>query len=415
MKKRIFIVQTFMLCSLCACSLGREMKDAGNINLDSENTIQSTDHSSQEDSVLRKIEECINNYSDDVSTIKKAEYEHLVMKETEFVRCPDFESVGVYIIRTPDISVEESIEVIKNWLGQNGFSVDLNHELYAATFDIAGTDEDSYPLVMSHIDEFTDGNYFFVNTNECQIQMIGANIYSMSNGVISAYVNSGKHAGLDAMGVYSENIVDEGFVDVMSDKSYELLNGSVSIGDAAKKIKEYFEKGTPYLAPIGIEVDVPYVRVFEIGDIYGYQFNVRRIYKGVPFAFGDWGSYREINSEQRIDFDTKYAYTITGNVDAYAGYSNNSVFEPIIDNQEAIVPLTKACEILDDFVGEQMRISVQRVAFEYCGIENYELNTITEYPCWSFEGRNSADGRIYVFYVNAVNGDVFFHSYVPEK
>lgn len=416
MRSRFFVAVFFLMLFLCSCSFNS--KNQSNVSVDQDQSNITTidlDTAQYSDSFVT-IEKCRNDYEDTVSYIQNSELKHLKMKDAVFSSFPDFDSVGEFIVRTPDISVDESIEVINNWLTQNGFTIDLERDLYAATsqFYDEGNDGIPYPHVMAHINDLDNGNGFFINTNKCHIQMGGANIYSMSNGVITSYVQSEGAAGLDAMGVYSDNVVSEGYVAEMADRSYELLNGPLTIGKAADNVKRYFENGTPFLGPEGIEVDVPYVRVFTIGDIYGYQFNIRRVYKGVPFAYGDYGAYRE-NGEQRVDFDTKYAYTISGNVDAYTGFSNNCIFDPIVEPQKEIIPLAKAVEILDEYVGNQISIAVRKVDFEYCGIEKYDSNTITRSPCWSFEGKNSSDGRTYVFYVNALNGDVFFHSYVENK
>ena len=416
MKNKISIA-VVLLFLLCSCSFNSEKQRTVTTNQNMENLNSEKEGSTECSENLMLIEECRNSYEDTITYIRNHEYKHLKMKDTVFSPFPDCESVGEFTIRTPDISVNDSIEVVKNWLDQNGFTIDLERDLYAATnqFFNEGNEDNPYPNVMTHINDLDNGNGFFINTNKCHIQMGGANIYSMSNGVITAYVKSKGASGLDAMGVYSENVVDEGNVDDMAERSYELLNGSVSIGDAADNVKRYFENGTPFFGPDGIEVDIPYVRVFSIGDIYGYQFNIRRVYKGCPFAYGDYGAYREENGEERVDFDTKYAYTISGNVDAYVGFSNNCVFDPIVELQKEIIPLSEAVEILDDYVGNQINIAVKKIEFEYSGIENYASGIITRCPCWSFMGRNSADGRTYVFYVDALKGNVFFHSFVESE
>lgn len=362
-----------------------------------------------------KIDEYKNTYSAVVADIQNIEYDHLNFRKADFLSFPDCEHVDKFMLHTPDISVNESIDVIRKWLSDNGFNVDLEHELYDASGQLGLEDDESYPLVFQHLDELDNGNGFFIDTNECHLQMGGANIYSMSNGVITSFVGSEEKAGLDAMGVYSENIVAEGYVDEMADSSYELMNGPVYIGEAAAKVKEYFEGGTPYLGPVGTEVDVPYVKVFGIGDIYGYEFNVRRVYCGVPFAYGDYGTYRTYNGQQQIDLDIKMAYTITGEVDAYTGYSNNCDLDPIILNQESMMSLLDAMETLDDFIGNQMKIEVRKVALEYCKTWDDVSEISTVFPCWCIEGLNSSDGRIYVFYIDVLDGNILYHSYTEQE
>lgn len=422
MKKNTVLCITLSLVFTCSCSFGtgREASEAstmGNAKLTEENTLDESNSSMkpskldskyQDDMVV--LTEYASQYIEETSMIKGAEYQHLEMKNTVFIDFPNCKTVGEFVLSYPEISVDDSISVIKTWLEQNGLSVDLNQELYAVTSEVEW-ENDFYPHVMPHIHELSNGNGFFINTNQCHIQMGNANIYSMSNGKMTACVKSDGLAGQDAMGDLSENVVEEGYVKDLKNQSYELLNGQISIGDAADAVREYFKNGTPYPNADGIEVDVPYVTVFSLGEIYGYRFIVRRIYKGVPFAYGDFGAYRESNTEQRIALDIKVAYTITGDVDAYVGASYNSEYTPICEIQDSIISVSKATEILDEFVGNQMKLPIQRVAFEYCMIEEYATGVETIYPCWSFEGVNNVDGRIYVFYVNALTGAVMYHSY----
>ena len=388
----IFLAIIFIVVPLCSCA--------------SEN--------SNDNSGMVTIEKYKSSYSEDASVIKNRAYQHIDMQKAVFSPFPECDHVESFISDVPDVTVEESLSIIKKWLDDNGFTVDLEHELFAATSQFEGENGNHYPLVMPHVNELNDGNGFFINTNQCHIQMGRANIYSMSTGVISKYVKSEKAAGLDAMGAYSENVIAEGLVEELSGCSYELLNGPVSIGDAAETVKEYFEKGTPYLNPKEISIEVPYVKVFAIGDIYGYEFNVREVYGGIPFAYGDYGVYRE-DEYRPISLYIKKAYTISGNIDAYTGNSSNSVFTPIIEPSQDITPVSRAAEVLDNFVGNQMKIEIQNVGLEYIGITDTTNDTVKMYPCWSFKGYNSSDGRTYVFYVNVLGGDVFYHSFIESE
>lgn len=352
------------------------------------------------------------SYEEEIEIVQETNYQHLAFDEAIFSPFPECTTVAIYSIVYEDVSVEESLSIIKDWVNYYGFTVDYDTELRAATTEISSGDaEDPYPLVIPNLTDLSNGNGFYLNTNECFIQMGGGNIHSMSDGRISSYLEVDSKCGLDAMGIYSENVVNEGYVSDLKDVEYQLLDGPVSIGDAANNTKIYFENGTPYFGPSGMEIEIPYVRVFSIGDIYGYVFNVRRVYNGVPFIYGDYGVYGE-NESYTVILDIKMAYTITGEVNAYTGTSNNCSLIPLTEETKNIIPLRDAVNILDSYIGYQMSLEIRNIDYQYCVIRINDDEIAN--PCWCFEGYNNSDGRMYVFFVNSINGEVYFHSYIEE-
>jgi hypothetical protein len=160
-------------------------------------------------------------------------------------------------------------------------------------------------------------------------------------------------------------------------------------------------------------IDVPYVSVFSIGDIYGYNFNVRRVYKGVPFLYGDFGTF-QAPEDYHIDWDIKKAYTIDGNVDAYVGFTQGFEFEDIIGPQTQIISLETATDILEEFLAKQMKIEVYDVSFMYVTIEEVSTMNRTVYPCWVYTGHNNSDGRNIRCAVDSINGEVFYYTYLDQ-
>ena len=124
MRSRFFVAVFFLLLFLCSCSFNS--KNQSNVSVDQDQSNITTidlDTAQYSDSFVT-IEKCRNDYEDTVSYIQNSELKHLKMKDAVFSSFPDFDSVGEFIVRTPDISVDESIEVINNWLTQNGFTID---------------------------------------------------------------------------------------------------------------------------------------------------------------------------------------------------------------------------------------------------------------------------------------------------
>ncbi|MBQ6272569.1 MAG: hypothetical protein IJK65_12730 [Clostridiales bacterium] len=359
-----------------------------------------------------------SEYSKSVQTVSGTEYKTMDFSRCEFGNVPETTDVGIYKVKDLDITPEESLATIEAWLSSEHIeNVDLKTELRDVSSQYPRNENMDppyfYTAVFDHYPDFETGNGFLINTPDCHIQMGGYNIYSMSNGVITRYVNSGKRAIYDIVGDYSQTVIEQGNVVDLKDKSYQLLNGEVKIGDAADTVKKYFEKGTPLTGPEGMTIDVPYVSVFSIGDIYGYTFSVRRVYKGVPFIYGDFGTF-QAPEDYQIDWDIKKAYTIDGNVDAYVGFTQGFEFEDIAGPQTQIISLETATDILEEFLAKQMKIEVYDVSFMYVTIEEVSTMNRTVYPCWVYTGHNNSDGRNIRCAVDSINGEVFYYTYLDQ-
>ena len=106
---------------------------------------------------------------------------------------------------------------------------------------------------------------------------------------------------MDALGVYSDNIVTGGAVQTLEDQSYKLFDRDTTVKDAAKMVQEYFNEK---MSDHNVTTDIPQVEVFSLKDKYGYDFFVRRNYKGVNFAFADYGG-RNVDGDYEIVEDMK--------------------------------------------------------------------------------------------------------------
>lgn len=364
------------------------------------------------------ISEYQNEYSDDINAIKKIDYGKLDFDDCEFVSIDGIETIGIYRLYSESIGAEESIDVIKKWLVNIGQDdIDLEKELRDASGQYEAGDGDypyNYPAVLNYYPEFDSGTGFFINTKECYIQMGNAGIYSMSDGSITEFLNLDTLAAMDALGVNEENIVDKGMVSEKGSDVWELPGGSVSIKDASETARKFFEAGTPYKNPDGITVDVPEVNVFTLNDKYGYAFTIRRVYKGVPFAYASTGTRTYYSSEYEILEDMKTAYVINNErVAAYTGYIDGEQIEALTDEQTEMISLSSAVTVLDKFLGSQVRQEVSRVSLVYCTVSD-EIGNKIAYPCWEFDSLNQTNSQVMRLYVNALSGDVYFYSYVEE-
>ena len=365
------------------------------------------------------LSEYQSQYEEEVNEIKESSYDNISFQNSEIMPLHGVEKVGVYRLYSVDMGVDESIETIGNWLKEIGCEdINLETELRDASGQYERNEGRKYPYdypaVYDYYPEFDSGRGFFVNNNQCYIQMGSDGIYSMSDGTITAFLGLDGLAAMDALGINEENIVEKGSTSEKSDEIWELADGELSVGDGAKAVKDYFEAGTPRQNPSGISVDAPQVEVFALDDKYGYAFTVRRIYYGVPFAYAATGARTYHSSNYEIMEDAKKAYIINHDtVAAFTGYADAEQLEGLIEEQTEIMSLKDAVSLLDDFLAANVKLEVYKAGLVYCTCKDDGGNQIV-YPCWQFEGMNAANTQMMRAYVNVLSGDVYYYLYVEE-
>ncbi|MDE6529919.1 MAG: hypothetical protein K2K96_04010 [Lachnospiraceae bacterium] len=358
-----------------------------------------------------------SQYRNEISEIKETSYDTISFQDCEVMPLEGIEKVGVYRLYSVDMGVDESIEIIENWLKEIGREdIDLETELRDASGQYERNESREYPYdyqaVYDYYPEFDSGHGFFVNTNQCYIQMGSDGIYSMSDGSITDFLGLDSLAAMDALGVNEEIVVDRGSISEKSDTVWELADGEMTVGDAARVVKDYFEAGTPRQNPPGISVDIPEVEVFALEDKYGYAFRVRRVYYGVPFAYAATGIRTYYSTDYEIMEDIKTAYIINHDtIAAFTGYVDAEQLEGLIEEQTEIMSLKDAVSLLNSFFAANMKLEVRKVGLVYCTYVDATGNQIA-YPCWQFEGMNTTNAQMMRVYVNVLSGDVYYYSYV---
>lgn len=364
------------------------------------------------------ITEYQNRYENEIIEIKGSKFQNIIFQDCEIMPIEGIDTVGIYRLYSENMGVDETIEFIKGWLKNIGCDdIDLEKELRDATGQYEGSNEEypyDYPAVFDHYPDFDSGRGFFLNTNRCYIQMGSGGIYSMSDGSITAFLNLDGFAAMDALGINQENIVDKGMVSQLSDNVWDLADGEMSIADAAEIVENYFEAGTPKENPDNISIDAPEVEVFILGDKYGYAFKVRRVYKGIPFAYAATGTRTYYGSDYEIIEDMKRAYVINHDrVSAFTGYSDAEQLEPLMEEETDIISLKDAIMMLDDFLAANVRLKVSKVGLVYCPHVDKSGNKVV-YPCWQFQGINQTNNQLMRFYINVLTGEIYYYSYVEE-
>lgn len=372
------------------------------------------------------IKECNANYQKDISAIKQKENKMLDFSDCKFEPIDEVKSVSVLQEQILDVTPEQSVNTIKQWLKDiHKEDINTDKEIRDASGQYPNNDVDEntdssdyWPAVADHYPDFKTGSGFFINTNQCHIQM-GAGIYSMSDGAITRYLGTNGMAGLDALGSNSEDVKAEGFVSEMKDQSWELLSRKVTVDEGAKIAKRYFEEGKYFPVAQGVTIDVPEVSVFALKNKYGYDYTIRRKYEGIPFAYGDYGQ-RNLYDGYQVTPDVKHAYVVNDQtVSAYVGQSESNSLKKIGKEQDSIIDCKKAVSILQKSMATELKINVKRVAFVYCkcafGEEQNETPDYYAFPCWEFQGENSNNQEYLHLYVDALTGAVYMYGNQIEQ
>lgn len=355
-------------------------------------------------------------YQADITQVQKTSYQKLNFDQCVFADLPDNDSVSVMDAGSKGVSVDESISVIKNWLADIGQeNMDFDKELRDASGQLERNDSQNYPYdypsVVEHKGELVSGHGFFINTNTCYIQMGMNGIYSMSDGTITKFLGETSFAAMDALGENEGQIVVEGTFDEMEARSYELLSGKVSVGEAAQMVKKYFEAGTPFPAATDIGIDIPYVSVFSLGNKYGYAFRLRRTYQNIPFAYTFGGSRRNESAEAVFE-DDKTAYVVNGKtVSAYTGDNEAQPFHVLMEEKD-ILSLEDAMKLLDSELAAELQVEVKNVGLAYCNVsldEEKGINIV--YPCWALDGLSRNNDRRIRIYMDVLTGSLYMYTY----
>lgn len=293
------------------------------------------------------ISEYAERYKAEIQTVRATEYKNLNFADCDFQEFPNMNHVELLVAEKHGISVQESWDTIKQWLADIGreASIDMEKEVRVVSPQLGLDANGNYFLFYEHMDELESGAGAHIMSNLCHIQITENGIYSMSNGKITEYLGEESGAINDAMGEYAENVVEAGPLSELQNKKYKIIDGEMTVGEGAEIVKSYFSEGTPFPCEESVEVDVPEATVFRLGDVYGFDYMVRRVYDSVPFAYMDHGNY-QLYDGNLVSADIKHAYVAdSSGVAAYAGYNEAEHLKPLT-TEEQILGLEKSMEIM---------------------------------------------------------------------
>lgn len=189
---------------------------------------------------------------------------------------------------------------------------------------------------------------------------------------------------------------------------YPLIDGEISIADAAKKANELMTNLAEQCDDDMYERSVCAVKVVDIGEgCFGYNFTVTPVVDGIRYAFADTrsdegGAY--FFTEQDGDGSGSGDYAAMIESGKLCSFTNSGGWKEKIpiDVHNSIVPLKTAAENAAKMLSGEMNFKAKSVTLVY-DIKGGSDDLV---PCWRFVLENSPDReKYYHVYVNAITGE----------
>lgn len=189
--------------------------------------------------------------------------------------------------------------------------------------------------------------------------------------------------------------------------AYHLVDGDVSIADAAKTVNDYLAEVQNLIDDGGHKLTAAAVRVEDIGNgNYNYYFSVTPDVDGIKFSFydtrckdifatyGDSGFALAGGKAEMFKSDDIYSMYFEALWDE----------ETPVETYYSIVPVDTAAEMAAKILASNMSFNAESVTLIY----EADSTTNELFPCWRFLLQNVANPeKYYQVYVNALTGNTW--------
>ncbi|MCD8150065.1 MAG: hypothetical protein LUE92_11025 [Clostridiales bacterium] len=356
-------------------------------------------------------------YEADAASLRAEEYVNLDFSDCKFEPFPEGEELSVMAITIPEITTGEAWEMIENWLDYAGQEeeVDLKTDVIVVSErpGTLGTDENAeyYPFYdnLSSLETLQYGEGAFLSTDTAYISLVDGGLNAMSTGKISSYLNNGTTASADCFGDNTAGVVTSSALNELEAESYPLPGGSLSIREGADLVNTFYESGILFPAfADGISNTIRTVNVFRLGnDVYGYDYQVSRTYKGVPFV---WNA-RNMNYFYRgswfVETDDAHAYVIdsTGIAASYSNYIGSNEVTALLTETD-LISLTEIAAQLSQKLALQASAVIKNTELVYVRIDEPDADHEVKYvlPCWHFSGQSMRSDEEIEIFADALTG-----------
>lgn len=357
---------------------------------------------------------------------------NLIFADDFNAELPDINSFQTFELkRKPNLSGQELFTLFDETV-EKYFPKLFNNEEKDLLYDINGIDNngnflegnfnDNKDKILN--DEVPVPSFFFIS-KKAMMQMD-------PNGGVQTITGSAAFdlddMEYDTIGMYSaadENRVIEkihipinGFE---NESSYHLLNGNESLDEAMNYTKTFLNNEFDYgIAHPDLIADITDAWVVDMDNgIYGYHFWLTSTYNDIRFdtypmkdAIGFSG---DMSTCKSYDIYPGYAFMIEKDkLDSIMAYGYKRAYDiENIQTQELKITYDNAVEILSKSISSVVNMEINRAEFVYTPYEvnQYDNNKLIVDAAWKFSAKNRNDNLGYIFYVNAVTGEVDYYTY----
>lgn len=192
-----------------------------------------------------------------------------------------------------------------------------------------------------------------------------------------------------------------------STDAYPLVDGEISIADAAKKANALLAEMAEQCGDDMVERVVCAVKVVDIGEgCFGYYFTTTPVVDGIKYAFSDTrgGEGAHFSSEEGGDQSGSGDHAIMIESGKLHSLTNSGGWKgkTPVDVRDSIVPLKTAAENAAKMLSGEMRFKAKSVTLVY----DLKGGSDDLVPCWRFVLENALNHeKYYHVYVNAITGE----------
>lgn len=373
-----------------------------------------------------ELSEIRKNFSNICERMRNNDYGNLNFVNAEF-SCPEINEVSELSQKTLSGKSTDEIydffsEAVDMLTGNKYTDEEKKYEIRFVDADWRG--EGRYPYNCPNIDEYkngleTDYPWPTIDNENYFIDMLLGSIRGFDNGALMRYDEVDRNSCAMYWMIQGNDKHHTKFYtsDLTRDDKYPLLNGEISIADAAKFAQNYLDntKFTSY------EGNIPKPRIVSanIVDIgkgkYGYDFITVLEYNGVLFDHPDNNGFDLGVIRVETDYDKNSYANFSGHIDMIETNNINhflSVASCIEitdgDPQTRVITPDSAAASLSEFLSSGMNFSVTQVSMAWLPLSEEDVTKDAPiYPCWKF--KMLANGEIYHTFVNMLTGEIYLY------
>ncbi len=423
--KRTKLIASITICMallLTGCNTSSTTSSGGNGSVETVNS----DAYFADNSVERKtLPEICESYESDIEAIKNKGYDNLNFDNAVFAPPPEIDSISELKLvglsgKTTDEIYDFFCRSVDTLTGNKYTDEEKRHLIRFLDVepDESKPRSEQYP----NIDDYKNGQ----ETQDPWPVLDDTNYFIwLGSGVILKFNNGDllDHDGderTDLEGKYT--MLSHRHVlyteDLTCTDTYQLLDGEISIADAAKFAQNYIDElaYTPY-ADANLPKPVIYaVNVFDIGNgYYGYDFVITYEYNGV--WFDRYESKKGGRGWTRVDtdYDKRTYGSWMGCIDMIRtnkihSFADVSMVYDVVESEpiNEIITVESAADIVNDFFSGYMNFTITEVSMAWLHTKDYGAAEQEAYPCWKL--KMYANGEIYHTFVDVITGEV--HLYI---